>query len=434
MALLALLVAVGWGAYSRSRPAAPRSQDMTIPVSLEWHQTLPSDPALAAQAYLDRVPAPMRARGEAVSDTRYWIWGARIVLTIGAMTLFLFSGAAGALSNGVTRISRLAWLQALVFAAAVFVYLFAALLPVEVYAGYVRPRTFGFADRSFWAWLQDHVLNWAVLSAFYAVGVAAFTTLMRRKPQSWAGWATLVYFSLATLYVLATPGFIEPMFNTYTALPDSPIKRDILAMAHANGLSADNVYTADASRQSRLLNAHVSGVFGTARISIDDTTLSEQYRPSILAVVGHEIGHHVMGHVFSFVVVLTTVAGLGFALIAWAAPLLIRRFRAHWKIGDLRETGGIAVFWLLFLIWGFVSDPITKAFSRWQEAQADIYGLNASQAPDGMAEFMIHDADTARLSPTPLDILLFYDHPSDRSRIETAMRWRAAHISTNEPE
>ena len=48
----------------------------------------------------------------------------------------------------------------------------------------------------------------------------------------------------------------------------------ILAMARANGVPADDVFTANASRQSRLLNAHVSGFLGAARISIDDTTLS----------------------------------------------------------------------------------------------------------------------------------------------------------------
>jgi STE24 endopeptidase len=67
------------------------------------------------------------------------------------------------------------------------------------------------------------------------------------------------------------------------------------------------------------------------------------------------------------------------------------------------------------------------------ERQADLYGLNASQAPHGMAEFMIHDADTARLAPTLLEYALFYDHPSDAERVMTAMRWRASEAALQSP-
>jgi STE24 endopeptidase len=118
--------------------------------------------------------------------------------------------------------------------------------------------------------------------------------------------------------------------------------------------------------------------------------------------------------------------------IGGAGRLLIQRFGAGWKIGELRSTGGIAVFWLLFLVGGFAATPLAYAYSRWQETQADLYGLNASQSPHGMAEFMIHDADTARLSPTRLDVFLFYSHPSRKSRLETAMRWRAAHLQRDQ--
>jgi STE24 endopeptidase len=291
---------------------------------------------------------------------------------------------------------------------------------------------FGFADRTFPSWLKDHVIAWAVGSTFYAVAIAAMWTLMRRKPHTWAGWSAVMLFALASLYALAAPSFIEPLFNKFTPLPDSPIKREILAMAHANGVAADDVYTADASRQTRLLNAHVSGLFGTTRITLDDTTLSEEDRPMILAVMGHEIGHYAMGHVFVSIAIASAATAFGLMFIGWAGRLLIQRFGAGWKIGELRSTGGIAVFWLLFLVGGFAATPLAYAYSRWQETQADLYGLNASQSPHGMAEFMIHDADTARLSPTPLDVFLFYSHPSRKSRIETAMRWRAAHMRDDE--
>lgn len=428
IALVALAIAIGWGVYAQSEPAPARPDHLVTPVPAEWHANLPRDPQAATQAYLDRVPAEMRARGEAVSNTRYWVLAARIVVSIGAIAIFLFSGAAASLAAATAKITQRLWLQTILFTAAFFALIFVIALPVDVYAGYVRPRGFGFADRSFWSWLQDAVLGWVTLNLFFVVGIAAFATLLRRRPNSWVGWATCIYFALAIVYVASLPNLIEPLFNTYTALPDSEIKREIVAMAHANGVPADDVYTADASRQTRLLNAHVSGFAGTARISIDDNTLTGQYPPSVLAVMGHELGHYVMGHVFNTVMLVSVIAALGFAFIGWAGPRLIARYGTQWKIAALQDTAGIAVFWLLFTAWTFVSNPIVNAYSRSNEQQADLYGLNASQEPDGMADFMIQNADTARLAPSDFEVALFNTHPSTKTRVETAMRWRAEHM------
>jgi STE24 endopeptidase len=79
-------------------------------------------------------------------------------------------------------------------------------------------------------------------------------------------------------------------------------------------------------------------------------------------------------------------------------------------------------------MWGYLSLPVDNALVRSQEHQADLYGLNASRAPHGLAEFMIHDADVARLRPGALEYALFFTHPSDAERVMTAMQWRAANL------
>lgn len=433
LTLIAFVTALALGVHAQTSPAPARPHDLVAPVSEAWRQALPQDAAAATQAYLNRVPVEMRMRGEVVADSRYIVLAARLIAGIVALLLILVSKTASKLGEHLARVTRARWLQDVMFAAILFSLLFLITLPVETYAGYIRYRQFGFADRPFFDWLADYAITWATLTSFYVVGVAALMAMIRRWPRAWAGWATALYLVLSGLYVVANPVIIEPLTNSYTPLADSPLKRDILAMAQANGVPVDNVFTANASRQSRLLNAHVSGIFGAARISIDDTTLSGQYAPGVLMVVGHEIGHYVMGHIYFALLIGALIAGGGFLLIAAIGPRLVKAFGKAFGIERFDQTAAIAVFWLLFFVWTAVSDPLNNAFSRWEEAQADLYGLNASQAPHGMAEFMIHDADIARLSPTPLDVILFYDHPGDASRVETAMRWRAAHLAANEP-
>lgn len=427
VALLCLATALGLGLHEQRQAAAARSKDLTVPVLDTWYQSLPSDPEGATAAFLDRIPPEMRLRGEQVSRSRYWVLAARIFASIFALLLFLFTGTASRLEAAVFRLNRHPWLQALIFAFILLTFILVITLPIEVYASYVRWRRFGFADRLFAEWLQDYLINWATLTVFYVAGLAVLIALLQRWPKSWFLWAGLVYLGLATLYMAATPGLIEPLTNHYTPLPQSDAKSEILSMVRAAGVSADDIYADNASRQSRMLNAHVSGIFGSARISVDDTTLANQSLPSLKAVVAHEVGHYVQWHVFKMVLFQSLLATLGFALIAWAGPLLVRRFGTRWQVTRFQSVGGIAILWLLFVAWSFVSEPITNAYARVQESQADAYGLNLSRSPEGMAEFMIHDADIARLKPTLLDVILFYDHPSDVSRVENAMRWRAAH-------
>ena len=67
---------------------------------------------------------------------------------------------------------------------------------------------------------------------------------------------------------------------------------------------------------------------------------------------------------------------------------------------------------------------------RTAEQEADLYGVNASQQPDGFARAALKLADYRKLAPGALEEAVFFDHPSGRTRILTAMRWKAEHPET----
>lgn len=425
VALVALVLAMGLGMAGQSRSAASRAADELRPAPAAWYASLPRDPEKATAAYLDRVPPVMRERGEAVSRSRYWALAGRIAAGLGAILMLLYSGAASALDAMTARRILYPWLRDFVFALALLAYAFVVTLPVEVWASFIRYRAFGFSEQPFAGWLQNYAIGWASTAVFYAVGLVALMALIRRMPRTWFVWAGAVYLALALIYTIATPSLIEPLTDSYTPLPNSALKREILVQAHVAGVPADNVYTDDASRQSRRLNGHVSGTFGTARITIDDTALASP--PSeVKALAAHEMGHYAMGHPFEMVLMASLIATFGFSLIAWLEPPLLRRAGRRWGLASATQTGSIAVIWLLFTAWGFISEPLTNVYARVQEAQADAFSLDLAREPLGLADFMIQDADIARLNPTTLDLILFYDHPSDVARVHHAMQWRAA--------
>ena len=72
--------------------------------------------------------------------------------------------------------------------------------------------------------------------------------------------------------------------------------------------------------------------------------------------------------------------------------------------------------------------PLNNTWIRTQEYEADIFGLNASGQPDGEAKVDLLLGEYRKLDPSPLEEFLFFDHPSGRTRITAAMRWKAEHL------
>ena len=72
--------------------------------------------------------------------------------------------------------------------------------------------------------------------------------------------------------------------------------------------------------------------------------------------------------------------------------------------------------------------PLGNTVTRTMEFEADMYGLNAAQQPDGEANVDMMLGEYRKLDPGPIEEFIFYDHPSGRTRITAAMLWKAEHL------
>ena len=88
---------------------------------------------------------------------------------------------------------------------------------------------------------------------------------------------------------------------------------------------------------------------------------------------------------------------------------------------------GLPLAALVLSAYLFVLTPVVNTIIRTNEQEADTFGLNASRQPDGFALVTLKLADYRKLEPSPVEEFLFYDHPSGRTRILGAMRWKAEH-------
>ena len=420
------MLALALGGWASFREPPPRAAFQVAPVDAAWYAALPRDPDAATRVYLDRIPAEQRARGDAHVGTRILVTVLQLVVAIAAVGLLLFSGGAARLRDRLERLTRRRWLQDAVVRRDACSRCCSCLRFRSRRMAGSCGRAWPDCRRSdFRSGSANEALRWAIDSIFYVAGIVAIMALVRWRPQRWPLYAVAVYFALYGLFVFVSPVAIEPLFNRYDSLAPGPARDAILSLARANGVPAEDVYVRDASRQGRVPNANVTGLGYTTRITLDDTTMANATSSMFRLVMAHEIGHYALGHTSKEWVSTTLVWAAGFAFIAWGMRLFQRRFGERWGIPEPANTAAIAVFWALFLVVGFLALPALNSIHRVFEREADLYGLNASREPHGLAEFMVQVSDAVKFEPSALEEVVFHTHPSPVSRVRAAMRWRA---------
>jgi STE24 endopeptidase len=84
---------------------------------------------------------------------------------------------------------------------------------------------------------------------------------------------------------------------------------------------------------------------------------------------------------------------------------------------------------LLLSVILLVLGPLQNLITRSYEAEADAFGLNASREPYGWAMSAMRLSTYRKISPSNLEVFLFYDHPSGYQRVHAAMIW----LKENQP-
>ena len=302
--------------------------------------------------------------------------------------------------------------------------------PLSVYRDYLREHRYGLSNLGFGAWLGEELKGLAVSIVLGGLAMMALYAVVRRLARSWWIWGSVVAVALVAVSTLIEPVLISPIFNHPKKLEDPRVVAPILSLARANGIGTGEVWEIDASKQSKRISANVSGFLGTERITLNDNLLNRASLPEIEAVMAHEMGHYVLHHIYKGLTGLGLVIVAGFAVVNGLFERLRRRNQARWRVREIGDVAGLPLAALLFAGYLLALTPVLNSIIRVQEAEADIFGLNAAQQPDGFAQIALKLSEYRKLDPGPLEEVVFYDHPSGRARIFAAMRWKAEHPST----
>ena len=393
------------------------------------HETFPHfDVKQAVDAYLGAVSGAVRARSDAYDEGQA-LWSVvSFCVSIAIVFALYHAGFFRRLRDGVEkRLPR--WAAVFPFFAVYTLVTGVITFPLDAWTGYFREVNYGNSTQSFGGWFGEYLISFVIGLVLGGIVVTLLYLVIRALKRTWWVWGTALMVSMMALMMLLGPVFISPIFNDYTPMEEGPLKAEILNLAEAAGVPADNVYVYDRSRQTNTISANVSGIFGTTRISLGDTLLNDATPAEVKAVMAHEIGHYVLHHVYEMLVEFALVIAIGFAFANAMYGRVARWGGERWGVGDIGDVGGLPLLFALFSTFLFLMTPVTNTIVRTNEAEADSYGLALAREPDGFAAVSMKLGAYRKLDPGPVERFVFHDHPTGRDRVTMAMKFKAAELA-----
>jgi len=389
---------------------------------------LPLTVHAAPMAHADVRPPVVTAQMKRYSEIGYALYFVGTAYSLLALWGVLASGLSARLRRWVQPL-RFSLLRLLGYYLLLTLVLLLLHAPLTWYSGYWLPHAYGLSSEHFGGWLGDVLKSVGVGIATTVPVLWLLFRLIRYSPRRWSLWFWAALIPLIAFGIFAAPLIVDPLFNKFTPLPPSPLRVQIEALAAKAGIPNAPIYVVDKSKQTNETNAYVTGIGSSARIVLWDTILPPRMpQDQVLAIVGHEMGHYVLKHLYwGF---LLTILGLLLALplAQKFAESLLRRFGPRWQIDGLTDYAATPALLLTVSLFSFLLAPLTNGVSREVEHQADAYGLQVTGNGPAMARAFVTISEQNLSDPNPPPFIKFwlFTHPPLQERIDFALGRKSA--------
>jgi Zn-dependent protease with chaperone function len=207
---------------------------------------------------------------------------------------------------------------------------------------------------------------------------------------------------------------------------DRTLEVRIHQLAARAGIPDSRIYEVRKSDETRELNAYVTGFGGTKRIVLWDTLVDRLGPDEVAFVMGHEMGHFILRHTLTVILGATLLATLSLYLVHRVAGRSIARFHHRFGFDRLDDVASLPLLVLVGGVVMLVTTPAVLALSRWQEREADRFGLEITRDNQAAARAFVrlHDENLAVPRTGLLYRLWRGTHPDLADRIEFSNRYR----------
>jgi len=143
-------------------------------------------------------------------------------------------------------------------------------------------------------------------------------------------------------------------------------------------------------------------------------------------VVGHEMGHYKLGHIWKGIGVFSLFSFLLFFLTAKLTSWAMGRFGPRWGFTELADVASMPLLSAALSALALIAQPAINGYARRVEHEADVFAVELTRDNDAGARAFLKLGSQNRSDPEPPGWVTFvqYTHPPLMDRIRFVLRYR----------
>ncbi|MBU5256253.1 M48 family metallopeptidase [Tissierella praeacuta] len=347
------------------------------------------------------------------------VWAIRLILQFLIPLLFLTSRLSYRIRYFVENNKSL-FLTGLLYGVIFFTIMFLVNLPLDYYSSFYLKHKYGLSNQTLGRWIEVTLKSFVVNDLIISLFIFFPFYLIYRSPRMW--WLQLSFLAIPFIIfmVFISPFVIDPIFNKYTSIENEKLGREITELLHKADIQDAKIYKVDKSKDTKTMNAYMTGIFHSKRIVLWDTTINNLEEREVLSITAHEIGHYVKGHIWKNIFLSSIGTILLFFLIYITSTWILDLSNGVFGVRKLYDIAAVPLLILVLNFYSFISLPITNYFSREMEIEADAYEIILTEDRKSAASAMEKLYKESLGLPRPSNIfkIWYHTHPTLEERVE----------------
>lgn len=347
------------------------------------------------------------------------VWGLQLILSF-VIPLFFLTSKLSQLISISSGSKRGLVLSGFIYGLVFFGLIFLINLPLNFYSSFYLSHKYGLSNQTLLRWLELNIKGFLVNDLVVALLIWVPYYIIFNSPKSW--WLQLGILAIPVIIfmVFISPFIIDPIFNNYTSIENDNLGQEIGVLLERSGIGEADIYKVDKSKDTKTMNAYMTGIFKSKRIVLWDTTINNLTEEEVLSITAHEIGHYVKGHIWQSILFNSVGTILILFLVFRSSNWILTASNGSFGFKNLYNYASLPLIILMLNVFTFFGEPISSLVSRKMEVEADTYEISLTQdresAITAMEKLYVQSLGIPR--PSNIYKWWYHTHPPLEERVE----------------
>lgn len=347
------------------------------------------------------------------------VWSIRLILQFLIPLLFLTSRLSYRIRYFVENEKSL-FLTGLLYGIIFFTIMFLINLPLNYYSSFYLGHKYGLSNQTFGRWLEVAIKGFLVNDLVMSLFIFVPFYFIYKGPKIWWLQLSILAIPVIIFMVFISPFVIDPIFNKYTSIENEKLGQEITQLLHKADIQDARIYKVDKSKDTKTMNAYMTGIFNSKRIVLWDTTINNLEEKEVLNITAHEIGHYIEGHIWKSIGLSSLGTIVLLFLVHITSTWILDLSNGSFGVRKLHDIAAVPLLLLVLNLYSLISLPINNYFSRQMEVEADAYEIVLTEDRESAISAMEKLYKESLGLPRPSNIykLWYFTHPNLEERVD----------------